>query len=167
MPVYPGAPSVPLLGLGTRFVWYTGGAQQKDVVEGALVHYVEASFVALNHGEFREGGEVAEGGRDAPSGFGGKTIPEEAVLNGPVAAQAPVGGGHFLDHAELDAIARAEMFDVLREESLESLARFALEDHAIGQKPVLESVLPRPALALGSFGAMGAGPIGARSSARV
>jgi hypothetical protein len=37
------------------------------------------------------------------------------------------------------------VFDVLREEILESLAGFALEDHAIGQKAVAESVTGRGA----------------------
>ena len=99
----------------------------------------------MNQGEFRERGEFAERGRDAGNivagRFGGKTFLEKAVLDGPEAAQSPVGGGHFLDHAELDAIQGAEMFDVLREERLEGFAGFALEDHAIGEKPVAESVL--------------------------
>jgi hypothetical protein len=41
-------------GNGTRFVWYTGGAQ-----------HVEAGFVAVNQREFRGRGEFAERGRDA------------------------------------------------------------------------------------------------------
>jgi len=109
-------------------------------VKCSLIHHVEAGLVAVNQGEFRGRGEFAERGRDTgdivAGRFGGKTFLEKAVLDGPEAAQAPVGGGHFLDHAELDAIQGAEMFDVLREEILEGLAGFALEDHAIGQEAV-------------------------------
>jgi hypothetical protein len=36
-------------GNGTRFVWWgvVGEAEDEDVVEGALVHEVEAGFVAV------------------------------------------------------------------------------------------------------------------------
>ena len=32
----------------------------------------------------------------------------EAILDGPGAAHTPIGRGHFLNHAELDAIGRGE-----------------------------------------------------------
>ena len=38
-------------GNGTRFVWYGEGAEEHQVVEGALVDEVEAGFVAVHQGE--------------------------------------------------------------------------------------------------------------------
>jgi hypothetical protein len=38
--------------MGLGFVWH-GGAQQKQVVEGALIDHVEAGFIAMYQGEGR------------------------------------------------------------------------------------------------------------------
>ena len=54
-----------LSGNGTGFVWYPGGAQQEEIVQGALIHEVETGFVAVEEGEFGGGGELAEGGGNA------------------------------------------------------------------------------------------------------
>src|ERR1039457_506770 len=83
-------------------------AQDQQVVEGALVHDVEARLIATEAGELRPGGEFGESGGDAGEfgavGLGGGGRFEEAVLDGPVAAEAPKSSGHLLDHDHLDVL---------------------------------------------------------------
>ena len=50
-----------VFGIGIRFVRYNGDAQEEHVVEGALVHEVEAGFIAMEQGQFGGCGEAAEG----------------------------------------------------------------------------------------------------------
>ena len=45
------AGSAGVSGNGTRFVWYGEGAEERQVVERALVNEVEAGFVAVHEGE--------------------------------------------------------------------------------------------------------------------
>jgi hypothetical protein len=42
-----------VFGIGTGFVWRLSGAQEQKVVQGTLVHEVEARFVAVHEGERR------------------------------------------------------------------------------------------------------------------
>ena len=160
-----GGEGIGLFGNGTGFVWYGGGAEQKDVVEGPLVHHVEARFVAVEEAKFRGCSEFAEGAGDAGNvvtlGLGVEFLREEGVFDGPGAAEAPVGSGHLLDHAELDAIERAEAFEVFGEEGVEALARFAGEDDTVGEEAVAEGVEGRAKLPFGGGGATGAGAVGA------
>jgi hypothetical protein len=101
------------------------GAQEEDVVEGALVHQVEAGFVAMEQSQLGRGGELAEGSRDAgagvTAGLGVQAASQELVFHGPGAAHPPVSSGHFLDHGLLNAIGGAEALQVLREEGFEAL----------------------------------------------
>jgi hypothetical protein len=52
-------------GNGTGFVWHASDAQEQDVVERALIHEVEAGFIAVQQGEFGGTGMLAEGSGDA------------------------------------------------------------------------------------------------------
>ena len=134
-------------------------------METALIHKVEAGLIAMEEGEFGGGGEPGEGGGDAAELVGGVLgvdgVVEEAGFDGPGAAHAPVGGGHFLDHAELDPVGGGEAVEVVREQSLERLARFVAEDYAIGEQAVADGILAGDfALAFGGDRASGFGSIG-------
>ena len=108
-------------GNGTRFVWWgvVGEAEDEDVVERALVHEVEAGFVAVEEGNGRAVGEGGEGIGDAveggTGGLGGGLPVQEAGFHGPGPAQAPIGGSHVLDHAKFEAIGGPEVTDVVGE----------------------------------------------------
>ena len=127
---------------------------------------MEAGFVAVEEGKFRGCSEFAEGAGDAGDvitfGEGVQFLGEEGIFDGPGAAEAPVGSGHLLDHAELDAIERAEAFEVFGEERVEALARFAGEDDTVGEESVAEGVEGRAKLPFRGGGATGAGAVGAR-----
>jgi len=106
-------------------VGYTDGAEQEDVVEGTLIHQVEAGFVAMEKGEFGRGGELAEGGRNAgavvTAGLGAHSGSQELVFYGPGAAHPPVSSGHLLDHGLLDAVDWTESLQVLVEKGFKAL----------------------------------------------
>ena len=55
-------------------------------------------------------------------------------------AQAPEGGGHFLDDAELDVVEGAEAVDVLSEEGVEVPAGLVGQNDALGEKAVADGV---------------------------
>jgi hypothetical protein len=65
---------------------------------------------------------------------------EHAGFDGPSAALAPAGGGHFLDQAELDFIDGTEVVDMLLQEILEILALFVFKDDAVGAEAVNDRV---------------------------
>jgi len=127
-------------GNGTRFVWYPAVwdflAEDEEVVEGALVHEMEAGFVAVHKGLAEDVVGFGEGGGDAieevAGGLSGGVVVEHAGLDGPGTADAPEGGGHLFDSGELDAIGGLEAFDQLGHEGVEGLLGFAFEDDAIG-----------------------------------
>jgi hypothetical protein len=120
-------------------------AKEEDVVEGALVHHVEACLVALEEGKRGGIGEVSEGAGNARAmigaGLSGDAVGEEFGLHAPSAAQAPVGGDHFLDHGLLDGIEWGETFEVLIEGCLEALGIFTGEDDGLGEETVTDGVL--------------------------
>src|ERR1035438_2517831 len=66
-------------------------AQHEEVVEGALVHDMEARLITTEVGELRPGGQFGEGSGDAGEfgafGLGGGGRFEEVILDGPVAAE--------------------------------------------------------------------------------
>ena len=101
------------------------GAEEEDVVEGTLVHHVEAGFVAMEEGEIGGRCEFAESGGDARAVVtGGREVDltgQEIVFDGPGTAQAPVRGGHLLDHGALDDVEGAESVQVFLEEGFEAL----------------------------------------------
>ncbi len=151
-----------MFGNGTRFVWQgvvgqsgglgIGEAQEEEVVEGALVHEVEAAFIAVDEGD---GGAVGETGKGIGhaveggcGGLGGDLLVEEGGFDGPGAAQAPIGCGHVLDHAEFQAVGGLEAGDVVGEQSGEGLGTFVLEDHAMGQETMADGVAGGTLLAL-------------------
>ena len=128
------------------------------------MHAKEAGLVAVEQVQVGLGVGVAEGGRDAAEVTVGLLVHggiQEVALDGHGAALAPVGGNHFLDEAQFDIVEGAEAGDVHLEEGLEELAIFGLQDHAAGEQAVADSVLGRAGLACWSFGAAGAGAVGA------
>jgi len=162
---------------GTRFVWYSGDihqigggngvADEEEVMEGALVHHVNARFVAVEESEVGRGGEFAEGGGDAGRSAGGgvgvEGLGHTGVLDAPGTADTPEGGGHILDHGALDAIDGHEALEVTGENGLETFERLAGKDDAVGEKAVLHGILRRAFLAFRSDRATGLASVGARS----
>jgi hypothetical protein len=65
---------------------------------------------------------------------------EQVLFDGPGAAEAPVRGGHFLDHAEFDAVAGAKSVKVLAEEDLEVFGSLVGKNGVLGQETVAQGV---------------------------
>jgi hypothetical protein len=65
---------------------------------------------------------------------------EQGGFDGPGAALAPVSGGHFLDHADLDFVGGLKEVGVLLHEDQEVLARFVVKDDAVRAEAVTEGV---------------------------
>jgi hypothetical protein len=85
----------------------------------------------------------------------------EAGFDGPGAAHAPEGGGHFLDDAEFDVVGGAVAVDVLGQEDVEVLAGLVGQDDALGEKAVADGVEGRSLFSGGCNGALRAGAVGA------
>ena len=132
-------------------------------MEGAVVHHVEACFVAMEEGQLGRGGQLAECGRDISQvgafRAGGHGAFEEGVFDSPGATHAPGSGGHFLDHAAFDLIDGVESLEVLNDIGFEGFTGLAGEDHTIGEETVTDCILGRTELAFRGFGAMGETPI--------
>ena len=113
-------------------------------MESALITKVETGLVAMQEGELGRGGQVTESLGDAGEFVGGvellDAVIEKPGLDGPGAAHAPIGGGHFLDHAEFDSIAGSEALDVLGQEVFKALPGFVAENDAIGEQAVAGGV---------------------------
>jgi hypothetical protein len=112
----------------------------------------------MKKGQFGRGGHLAKGSGDAGQVAGAgwprsDSFFEESILDGPGTAQSPTGRRHFLDHAGVDGVERAEFLDVLIDEGLETLAGLAGEDHAIGEKAMADGILRGIALAFRGCGA--------------
>jgi len=128
-------------------------------VESALVHEMEAGFVAVEEAEIGRSGHVAESGGEAANlvsgrvGLFGQGVLEDAFLDSPGAAHAPIGGCHFLDQPELDAVDGPEALQMLGEKGFETGARLVLEDDAIGEEAVAKRVEGGTAFALWGLGA--------------
>src|ERR1039457_3602142 len=122
--------------------------------------------VAKEQGQAGAVGESAEGRGDPADLVPGRLIIcaviEQSRLNGPGAAEAPVGGGHFLDHAELDAIEGAEAVHVVLQHSLEVLVRLAGHNDALGEQAMAHGVICGTAFALGRCRSPGAGAVSPR-----
>ena len=127
---------------------------------------MEAGLVTVEQIELRGGGQVGEGGGDARGLVAGGLIADglfhQAILDGPGAAHAPIGGNHFLDHGELDAIGGGETLLMLGDELVEALTRFVFQDNALGQETVAEGVGGGALFPLRGDGASGAGSVGSR-----
>ena len=133
------------------------GAEEEEVVEAALIDAVEAGLVAMEEGELGGGGEGGEGGGEAAELVGvlvlaGEAVFEEAAFDGPEAAHAPVGGGHFLDHAEFDAVDGFETLEVSGDQGVELGAGLGAHEDRIGEEAVAEGIGGRAPLAIRSFG---------------
>jgi hypothetical protein len=134
-------------------------------VEAALIHAVEARFVAVEESELGGSGQGFEGGGEAADrvegGFLlGHAVFDEALLDGPGAALAPVGGGHLFDHSELDAIDGSEALQVKADQGFEVLAVFLGENDAIGKEAVAHRIGRGAALSFRGVGAARAGAVG-------
>jgi hypothetical protein len=94
--------------------------------------------------QLRGGSQFGEGSGDARDLVAGGLIADglfhQAILDGPGAADAPIGRNHFLDHGELDAIGGRETLDMLGHEVVKALAGFVFQDNALGQETVAEGV---------------------------
>jgi len=66
------------------------------------------------------------------SGLNGDLLLERVGFHGPDAVQAPVGGTHFFDDAEFDAVGRLETALVILHEDFEVGGVFAGEKQALG-----------------------------------
>ena len=140
-------------------------AEREEVFEGALVDGVEAGLVAVEEVEFVGVVEFGEGVHQAVGGGGGGLVGhggiEVAVFDGPGAAEAPVGGDHFLDEADFDGVQGAEALGVGEEEFAEGFGWFLFEDDDSGKEAVAAGVLRGAGFAAGGFGASGLGAVGA------
>ena len=132
-------------------------------MEGPLIHEMEARLVAVEKAELGSGGQFAKcGGHAGEFAFFGPvfhTACKQAVFDGPGTAQAPVGGGHFLDHAEFDIIDRAEAVQMEIEQGLEGFAGFTAKDDAPGEETMTGRISGGTGLALIGLGAAGPGSI--------
>ena len=151
---------------GAGLVRTAGGAQEEEVLEGAVIRQMEARFVSIEKSQLGGRGEFPEGGGDAAqivaSRRGGQLVFEKDALDGPGATHAPVGSGHFLDHAAFDVIDGAEALQVLREDVFKAFPGLAGEDHTIGEEAVAYSIPGRAELAFRGGGATGETPVGTR-----
>jgi len=134
----------------------------EEGAERALIHIVEARFVAVEERVGGAGGEGAESGDVAVEGVAAVLVAglgiDHAFFHGPVAVEAPVGGGHFFDQGVFDAVSGLETFHVLLEEELKVLFAFSLEDDNVGEQAVAHGVHG------GAFFAFGGDrPLGARA----
>ena len=130
-----------------------------------MVDEVEASFVAMQEGEARFGGEAGDGGshgiEDFLADMGLDFLIEQMGLEGPRAVQAPGGGDHFFDYVHFDIVDGLEAFDVLVQVGLKIFSIFVLEDDGGGEEAVTEGVLRGTEFSFGGDRAMGAASIGA------
>jgi len=112
-------------------------------------------------------GLLGGGGGNAHGLVAGRLIAEglfhQAILDGPGSAHAPMGHGHFLNHAELDAIGGSEALDILGHEVVKALTGFVFQAHALGEEIVANGVGGRARFTLWGDGASGEGRVGARS----
>ena len=125
--------------------WPTDLAEEEQVVKGALVHHVEAGFVAVEEVEAIVGGEVGVGcghARDLTAGgLGLHGLFEHFGLYGPSAAEAPVGGGEFLDHAVFEIVYRFEAGGEHLTEGLEVFGRLVADEDLFGEQTVAHGVV--------------------------
>jgi hypothetical protein len=84
---------------------------------------------------------------------------ERVGFNGPDAVEAPVGGAHFLDDAEFDAVGRLETAFMILHEDFEVSGGFAGEGQTLGKQAVLHSVLRRTLFPAGVVGPWDLAPL--------
>jgi hypothetical protein len=163
-----------VFGFGLRFVWkicgWVGGggdgAEEEEGVEGAVVHHLEAGFVAVHEGEWVGVGGFGEAGGDAVElvafDLGGDLVIEGAGFEGPTAAETPGGGNHLLDQAVFDFVNGLEAGEMLLDEVVEAFAGFGFEDATFREQAVADGVARGARFAGKSDGATGLAAVGAR-----
>jgi len=116
--------------------------------------------------ELGGGGQLGEGVGEARQAVAGGLIADglihQAILDGPGATHVPIGGCHFPDYGEPDAIGGGETLDMLGHEVVKTLVGFVFEDHALGQETVAEGVSGGALFPLRGDGASGAGSVSPR-----
>jgi hypothetical protein len=121
-----------------------GLAHEEQVVEGALVHEVEAAFVAVEEAEFGRGGELAEGGIHAGElSAGGLLLHgvfEHFGFERPGAAEAPVGGGEFFDEAVLEIVNGGESLEEDVAEGFEVLGALVADEDLLGEQTMTDGI---------------------------
>jgi hypothetical protein len=136
-----------VFGNGIGFVWHAWSLQQEQVLHGAVVHAVEAGFVAVEQGEAVGIVGALEGGSHEAGSVAGirdvEALVQQVGFDGPGAAHAPPGGAHFFDEAELDAIGWLEAGEVVGHDLLEAFGIFVLEEYDAGEQGVAARVLGR------------------------
>jgi hypothetical protein len=124
-------------------------AELSEVVESAGEDAVEAGFVtveeigvdALLAGERREGRGDAVVARAIEHLV--ETLIQEAVVDAPETAEAPVSSNHLIDEPLLDGVLRAEASVEGMFERLKVFGRFVVEDQGGGEQSVLDGVAGR------------------------
>jgi hypothetical protein len=121
-----------------------GSLQLEESIQGLLIGPVHPTFVAVEQFELVGIGEGAEGvgelGQRIASGSGSDRLVHPGFFDGPGAMQAPVAGGHVLDHGELDAIEVAEALEVLVDEAVEVFGAFGADDHVFRKEAMAHGV---------------------------
>jgi hypothetical protein len=152
--------------IGIRFVWRVFFSERPEVGESALEHAALTGFVAVHDGELGAGGESGEAVGDALDGDSGLEAGGGLIhhlgLDGPAAVLAPVGGGHFLDERQFDAVGGLKVLDVRAEEGGEGFGVLAVEDDGLGKEAMADGVHGRALFSLGGDGSVGAGSVGPR-----
>ncbi len=104
----------------------------------------------MNQRERRGASQTGEGvgkaGQFGARGLRPEGFLDEAILDGPGAAHAPIGGGHLLDETELDVIDGAEALEVEAEELFERCRTFVRQEDRLRQQAVALGVLERAEL---------------------
>jgi hypothetical protein len=124
-------------GNGIGFVWHARSLQQEQVLHGALIHAVEAGFVAVEQGEAMGIGGILKGGSQEAGSVTGfrdvEAVVQQLGFDGPGAAHAPPGGDHFFDDAELDAVGWLEAPQVVGQDLRETGGRFVFQEYDAGE----------------------------------
>jgi hypothetical protein len=84
----------------------------------------------------------------------------QVSLDGPSAAKAPERGGHFLDHAEFDAIGGVESVNVLGNHTIEVRGSLIGEEHLFSEQAMAEGVAGGALFAGDGPGSAGTGAVG-------
>jgi hypothetical protein len=142
-----------------------GLAQKKQAVEGALVHEVEAAFVAVEEGKFGRGSEFSEGGVHAGELAAGGLLLHGAFehfgFEGPGAAEAPVGGCELFDEAVFEIVDGGEALEEDVAEGFEVLGGLVADEDLFGEQAMADGIGGSAGLAFGGDGSGGSGRVGA------
>ena len=131
--------------------------QNQEVVEGALVHAVQARLVTVEKVELRRSRELAKSGGKALGLILLRAVVhrflEQCFLNRPQPAEAPGCRHHIRDGALFDAIDRRQFGEMFLKGGIEKCLRFIGKDDTAGEESVPKSISGRYALPFIGFGA--------------